>query len=130
MTVKARVRQRYSSLPSDWHDDPPQEVRALVQDLLYNALPFIVLLPHLIESLLYLHPRPKIETFAFQKPPTNRFLLQPSSLTGPLCLPDAHRPSLFCSSASSLYGDSSGQLLPGLVAASFSQLFAYIFLAA
>ena len=39
MAVRAQCA---SSLPFDWRDDPPQEVRAL-QDLLHNALPLILL---------------------------------------------------------------------------------------
>ena len=92
MTARADVRQCGLSLPSDWHDDPPQEGRALVQDQLCNAVPILVflfhldaacsqfhvrpcdehviplyialplvLLPHLVVELLYLHLRPRIE---------------------------------------------------------------------
>ena len=67
MTVRAHVRQRGSSLPSDRRDDPPQEARALLQGLLHNALPRIVLLAHLAVALLYLHTRPRIETYARQE---------------------------------------------------------------
>ena len=48
ISVAAHVRRRDSSVPSDWHDDPLQEDRASVHDLLYTALPLIVLLPYLV----------------------------------------------------------------------------------
>ena len=38
MTVRAHVRQGDPSLSCDWHDDPPQEVRALVQVLFHFAV--------------------------------------------------------------------------------------------
>ena len=38
-----------------------------LENLLHNALPLIVLLPHLVVALLYLHPRPRIEVFAPQQ---------------------------------------------------------------
>ena len=53
------VRQCDPSLPSNWRDDPPQEVRALLQNLLHDALSLVVLLPHIVVALLHLHPRPR-----------------------------------------------------------------------
>ena len=47
MAVRTHVRQCETSLLSDWHDDPPHEVRAPVLDLLYTALRLTVLLHHL-----------------------------------------------------------------------------------
>ena len=85
VAVTAHVRQCDPSLPSNWRPDPPQEVRALMQNLLHNALSLIVLLPHIVVALQYLHPRPRIEVLT----PTGRCLLQPSSLVEPLSLPDA-----------------------------------------
>ena len=46
---------------------PPQEVCALLQDLLYNALPLTVLVPHVVVTLLYVHPLPRIEAVALQQ---------------------------------------------------------------
>ena len=39
------------SLPSNWYNDPPQEIRAPMQNLLHDSLPLIVC--H--------HPRPRLE---------------------------------------------------------------------
>ena len=38
-----QTRQCDPSLPLHWHDDPPQEVCALLQNLLHNALPVVAL---------------------------------------------------------------------------------------
>ena len=51
MTVRVHVRQCDPSLPSDWHDDRPQQVGALLQNLLHVAFPLVVLLLHLDVAL-------------------------------------------------------------------------------
>ena len=66
VTVMAYVRQCDPSLSFDWHDDPPQEVRALMQDLLDNAPWLIVLLSYIMVALLQLHPRRRIEIASLQ----------------------------------------------------------------
>ena len=38
MTLRAHVRQGDPSLSFDWHRDPPQEVRALLENLLHDTL--------------------------------------------------------------------------------------------
>ena len=64
MTVRAHVRQRDSSLPSDWHDDAPQKVRALVQDLHYNVLLLILLLRLTVATPVSL-PRPRSSSLIY-----------------------------------------------------------------
>ena len=67
MSVRAHLRQRDASLPSNWRDEPPEEVSALLQDLLHKALPLSVLLPHLAVAILHLHLRPRIELVTLQQ---------------------------------------------------------------
>ena len=52
LTVETHVGPCDPTLSFDWHNDPLQEVRALLQDLLHNALPLVVLLLHLTVLLI------------------------------------------------------------------------------
>ena len=52
VAVWAHVRQCDPSLPFNWRDDPPQEIRALLLDLLHEALELIILLSRLVADLL------------------------------------------------------------------------------
>ena len=61
MAVRARVRQCDLSLPLDWHDDPPQDLRALLHDLFHNTLALIIILLRLIVALLQFRKHPKVE---------------------------------------------------------------------
>ena len=97
-----------------------------------DSLSLIVLLPHFVVARLHLHPRLRIEFMNLEK-------LRPVALNPPAFIacrtsvPARCRLTLARSSANySRNGDSSGQLFPtcSAIAASFSELFAYIFVAA
>ena len=112
MTMKAHVRHCDPSLPSNWHDDPPQTVRALLQNLLHNALSMIVTFLHLAVALPHLPTRPRIEPTTFftnsdqspafpaltarsiKVPSMRKSLHTPSSLPTVACL-QLHRVLLF-----------------------------------
>ena len=63
MTMRAHVRSCDPSL----HDDPPQEVRALLQNPLRNALPLLVPIHHLAVALSQLCACPRDESVTFQQ---------------------------------------------------------------
>ena len=48
VTMRAYVRQGDRSLFFDWYDEPPQEVRALPQNILRNALSVLIFLLYLV----------------------------------------------------------------------------------
>ena len=64
MAVWAHVRHCNSSLPCNLCDAPPQEVRALLRDLLHGALALIVILPRLVVALLQRRHHRGIDVFA------------------------------------------------------------------
>ena len=128
MAVRAHVRQCDPSLPLHWHDAPPQEVRLLLRDLLHAASSVIVLLPHVMEALLYLQTRARIELFALLKfqpvvffsifyRSSNHCACQMQSVTFP-------RQRQILSVRRCLWPSCNA------VAASLSKFFAYVFLAA
>ena len=53
-------------LSFNWRDDPPHAIRALLQNLMHNALSLIVL-HYFVVALLYLYPRPRIEVLTLQQ---------------------------------------------------------------
>ena len=59
-------------LPLIWHADPPQEIRALLHNLLHAALSLVVILPYFIIAFLQLRPRPRIELTVEQLRPVVR----------------------------------------------------------
>ena len=66
---------------SSWHNDPPQEVRALLQNQLHDALPFLVILIHLAVTLSQLRTCPRFEPVTVhQVRPVARFS-RPNRLT-------------------------------------------------
>ena len=67
MAVWAHVRQCERSLSFHWHDDPPQQVRALLHNLLYNAPALVVILLHFVVALQRHRRRPRIELVALQQ---------------------------------------------------------------
>ena len=66
VTMRTHVRQCDPSLPLDWNDDPPQEVRALLQDHLRNGLSILVSLLHLSVAVSHFHTCPKAEPVIVQ----------------------------------------------------------------
>ena len=122
MTLRAHTRQRDTCMFFDWLDDPPQEVRALLQNLLHKCLPLIVLLLHLAVALSQLRACPHVEPVTFhQVRPVARFPRH-NRLTHPSAIP---APSITTrnSSNSSMCGDSSCQLLLVSSCAAFISLF-------
>ena len=65
--MRAHVRQCDPSLPFNWPDDPAEEVRAPVHNLLHNAPALVVILPHFMIAFLQLRPRPRIEVVTLQQ---------------------------------------------------------------
>ena len=65
LTMRTHVTQCGPTLSFGWHNDPSQEVRAPLQDLLHNALPHVVFLLHLTVARLQLRIRPRIEPGTF-----------------------------------------------------------------
>ena len=63
----AHVRQCERSLSFHWHDDPPQQVRALLHNLLYNAPALVVILLHFVVALQRHRRRPRIGLVALQQ---------------------------------------------------------------
>ena len=55
------------SLQVDWHEDPPQEVGALLLNLLHDAPALIVILPRLTVALRQLRHRPRVELVTLQQ---------------------------------------------------------------
>ena len=66
-TVRAHVRQCDPSLSFEWHGDPSQEVRDLVQDQSHDALPILVLLLHLAVAFSQLRTRSRVELVSYQQ---------------------------------------------------------------
>ena len=72
--LRKTLRQCDPSLSFHWHDDPPQEVRAFLHDLLHRAPALVVILLHFTVALLQLHPRRRIELVTLRQPrPIVRF---------------------------------------------------------
>ena len=126
VTTWAYVRQSDSNLTFDWHDDPPQEVRALLQNLLRNALSAVVFLFHIIVAFSHFHTCPNAESAIcqelFQELSSNR-------LTSPHCILGAsvsHRSENQCCAAkkksSSLYGVSRCHLPSAPISSQFLHL--------
>ena len=74
VTARTHVRQCNPSLPFGWCDDPPQGIRALVQDLLNNALPLLAVIVPPRCSTLALSRCPRAEfTIPQEVPPVPFF---------------------------------------------------------
>ena len=107
-TMRANVRQSDPSLIFDWRDDPPREVRAFPQNILYNALSVLIFLLHLIVVLSHLRTCPYAE-LAFSRDLFQKDLPQSpdfSALYAWRISTPSTRKSLLCrrSSCSTLYG--------------------------
>ena len=61
------MRQCDTTLPFDWHDDPQEEVHALLQNLLRNALSALVFLVHFIVAFSHLLSCPCFESVIFRE---------------------------------------------------------------
>ena len=61
MAMRAYTRQGDPSLFSDWHDDPPQQVRAFPQNILYNALSGLIFLLYLVVAFFHFRTCPHAE---------------------------------------------------------------------
>ena len=119
------------SLPLDWQDDPPQEIRALLPNLLHDTLSLVVVLLHFMRVLLQLRPHPRIELITLIS--SHRSSALPALIAPRTVGPGRCRLSLSRSNPNSpLHGDPCVQRLPkfSAVTASSRKLFAYIFLAA
>ena len=66
VTRRAQVRQRDPSLSFNWHDEPPQDIRAPLQNLLHKALALVIVLLRLVTTLLQLSHHPGIDLITLQ----------------------------------------------------------------
>ena len=129
VAMTAHARQCDPFLQVNWHDDPPQEVGALLHNLLHDALAWIVILLRLVVASRQLRFCPGAELVPLQQLTTTS--ARPALIAFLTILPGTSRSWLSRAKAgSSLCGDSLIHVLPRLnaTAASSNKFFAWLFI--